>query len=70
MSENKSQQRKLYPVSSKGDRKGSKKHFRSLSDEQAMEMGFLKKVKEQENKRMEPPVLESGMRRFYKGGKV
>ena len=39
----------------------------SLTDKQEME--FLKRVKEGiKNKR--EPVLESGMRRFYKGGKV
>ena len=66
-----SEEKKLYPVSRKGDRKGSKIHHRGLSDERAIEMGFSKRVKEDlKNKRMEPPVLESGMRRFYKGGKV
>ena len=60
----------IYPVSRKGQRKGSKKHFRSLSDEQAMEMGFLKRVKEGIKNKREPVREESGMRRFYKGGKV
>ena len=60
----------IYPVRRKGDGK-SKTTYRSLSDERAIEMGFSKRVKEDlKNKRMEPPVLESGMRRFYKGGKV
>jgi len=74
MSDNKSEQRKLYPVTTKGRPKPTT--YRLLSDEQAIEMGFQKKVKEQENKREPIPAKYStggpvsGMRRFYKGGKV
>ena len=61
----------IYPVRRKGDGK-SKTTYRSLSDEQAIEMGL--KVKRNKPK---PESVKystggpvSGMRRFYKGGKV
>jgi len=62
MSDNKSEQRKLYPKTRQGDGK-SKTTYGPLSDEQAIEMGFQKKVKEQENKR-EPA------KKFKAGGSV